>query len=159
MCAMYGRAHGFDTMIARLFAFVGPLLPLHAHYAAGNFIADALRGGPIRIGGDGTPRRSYLYAADLAVWLWTILLRGRPAHPYNVGSPQEISIEELARTVARVAAPGIAVEIAGRAIPGTPPLRYVPSTRRAEDELGLRPVITLEDSVRRTLASHRADGT
>jgi dTDP-glucose 4,6-dehydratase len=69
ICTMYGRVYGFDAMIARLFAFVGPLLPLDANYAVGNFIGDALDGRPVRIAGDGTPYRSYLYAADLAIWL------------------------------------------------------------------------------------------
>jgi dTDP-glucose 4,6-dehydratase len=154
MCAVYSRVHGFDAVIARLFAFVGPRLPLDSNFAVGNFMRDVLRGGPVRVGGDGTPYRSYLYAADLAVWLWTLLFRGKSAYPYNVGSPRDLTIAELARTVVNVAAPGMAIEIAGRPVPGAAPLRYVPSTARA-GELGLRPGITLEEGVRRTLAWHR----
>lgn len=155
MSVMYSRVYGFDAIIARLFAFVGPLLPLDANYAVGNFIHDVLRGGPVRVTGDGTPYRSYLYAADLAIWLWTILLCGKPAYPYNVGSPHDLTIADLGRTVARVAAPGTGIEIARQPVPGAPPLRYVPSTRRAEEELGLRPEIPLEEGVRRTLAWHQ----
>ena len=149
MCAMYGRVYGFDATIARLFAFVGPLLPLDAHYAVGNFVGDALRGGPVRIGGDGTPYRSYLYAADLAIWLWTILFRGKAAYPYNVGSSDDLTIADLARTIVRVAAPGTKIEIARQPVPGAPALRYVPRTERAREELGLRPVIPPEEGIRR----------
>lgn len=155
MCAMYGRVYGFDAMIARLFAFVGPLLPLDANYAVGNFIGDVLKGGPVRIAGDGTPYRSYLYAADLAIWLWTILLRGKAAYPYNVGSPHDLSIAELARTVVGATAPGVGIEIALQPTPGVPPLRYVPRTERAEEELGLSPLIPVEQGVRRTSEWHR----
>ena len=157
MCAMYGRVYGFDATIARLFAFVGPLLPLDANYAVGNFIRDALRGGPLRIAGDGTPYRSYLYAADLAIWLWTILFRGKAAYPYNAGSPDDLTIADLARTVARVAAPGTSVEIARQPVPGAPALRYVPRTERA-GELGLQPMIPPEEGIRRTAQWHRAGG-
>ena len=155
MVALQSGACGFDAMIARLFAFVGPRLPLDAHYAVGNFIGDALRGGPVRIAGDGTSSRSYLYAADLAIWLWTILFRGKGAHPYNVGSPRELTIADLARTVIRVAAPRTTVEIARPPVPGVPAARYVPSTQRADEELGLRPLISLEDGIRRTAKWHR----
>ena len=156
MCSMYGRVYGFDAMIARLFAFVGPLLPLDANYAVGNFIRDVLKGGPVRIAGDGTPFRSYLYAADLAIWLWTILFRGKAACPYNVGSPHDLTIAELARTVIATVAPGTGIEIARQPVPGVPPLRYVPGTTLAEQELGVRALVSMEQGIRRTVEWHRS---
>src|ERR1039457_6215224 len=130
LCSCYAHAYRFDTMIARLFAFSGPYLPLDGQYAIGNFIGDALAGGPLRILGDGTPCRSYLYGADLAIWLWTILFCGKSASPYNLGSPHAVSIAELARTVRDVVAAGMEIQVARRAEVGVAPLRYVPSVPR-----------------------------
>ena len=148
LCVLAGRAGVCVPLIARCWAFSGPHLPLDAHFAIGNFIRDARAGGPIRIGGDGTPYRSYLYAADLAAWLWTLLARGEPVRAYNVGSDQALTIKELAETVARHY--GCGVEIAGKPTPGKPADRYVPSTDRARAELGLEAWIGLEDGLRRT---------
>jgi len=150
LCAMYARQYGFAGLIARLFAFIGPHLPLDRNFAAGNFIRDAIAGGPVRIQGDGTPCRSYLYAADLAVWLWTILTHGESARPYNVGSGRLVTIEGLARTIVKVANEGTPIEIAGTPVPGAPPARYVPSVERAHKELGLEPLIPIEEAVLRT---------
>lgn len=152
LCAMAHKEHGLETMIARCFAFVGPHLPLDAHFAIGNFIRDAMRGEPIRVK-DGTPYRSYLYAADLAIWLWTILFKGASCHPYNVGSDQEITIADLAHTVASVL--GGSVQ-ASTSTPNCTPSasRYVPSVERAASEMGLRLQIPLRESLRRTASWH-----
>lgn len=147
MVAMYARQYGFAAPIARCFAFSGPHLPLNLNFALGNFVRDALAGGPIRIGGDGTPRRSYLYAADLTIWLWTILLRGESCRLYNVGSDADLSIAELAEKVAGIIASGVRVEIAKQPVPGRPVARYVPEVTRAEKELGLKAWISLEEAI------------
>ena len=149
LCAAYAQQFGFCAVIARLFAFAGPYLPLDLNFAIGNFVRDVLAGGPVRIAGDGTPYRSYLYAADLAVWLWTLLIRGESARPYNVGSGEDVSIAELARTVVENTVPGTSIEIAWQPIPGAMPSRYVPSVERARTELGLTALIPLDEAVRR----------
>jgi len=153
LCAAYAKQHGFNAAIARCFAFVGPCLPLNSNYAIGNFIRDALNGNKIQIGGDGTPYRSYLYAADLAIWLWTILLRGQTSHPYNVGSESDLTILQLAKTVADIVSPGLSIQVAKNASPNKAAERYVPSTQRAKNELGLQQFISLEGGIKRTVFS------
>ena len=155
LCALFAKQYGFETKIARCFAFVGPYLPLDIHFAIGNFIRDGLNGGPIVILGDGTPRRSYLYAADLAIWLWTILMRGRTCHPYNVGSDESISIAEVAHCVAAQFPSMIAVEIRGSLNPGNPLERYVPDIHRAKKEIELKANTTLESSIKRTISFYQ----
>ena len=150
LCADFHHQHGIDPLIARCFAFVGPGLPLDTHFAIGNFIRDALAGGPIRVGGDGTPFRSYLYAADLAIWLWTILLKGNPCYPYNVGSAEDFTIAQIADAVRDAIEPSIAIEIALERKPGASAFRYVPDTSRAREELGLAERIPLRDAIQRT---------
>jgi len=154
LCTSYGRQYGFDAMIARCFAFVGPYMPFDSNLAVGNFIRDAASGGPIRVRGDGTPCRSYLYAADLAIWLWTMLLRGRPSEVYNVGSEMAVTIADMAREVAVIATSGTTVVVAGVPVRGQPPARYVPAVGRARTSLGLEVWIPRAEGIRRTVAWH-----
>jgi nucleoside-diphosphate-sugar epimerase len=152
LCAIEHRSFGLETIIARVFALVGPYLPLDIHFALGNFLRDALSGGPIRVLGDGRPYRSYLYAADLAIWLWTLLFRGEPCRPYNVGSDRGISILEAARAVAPLSTGSSEVTVAKKGDLSVPAPRYVPSVDRARRELGLDVWIPFADAVQRTFA-------
>ena len=150
MCNIYQIQYDLEVTTARCFTFVGPYLDLNMHYAAGNFIRDGLAGSPINVSGDGTPYRSYLYAADLAIWLWTILFRGTPGEAYNVGSENAISIRDLAYEVSAAFPNSPKVVIAKYPIPGRPAERYVPSTKKAK-ELALDSWIKLDEALHRTI--------
>lgn len=145
-------APDFETTIARCFAFVGPHMDVEGHFAIGNFIRDAVAGQPIRLTSDGTPVRSHLYAGDAAAWLLRILIFGRSATVYNVGSGEPVTLAEAAR---RVAAASTGTVTLGPADGGLRS-RYVPDVTRARAELGLDVWTSLDDAISSTVQWLRA---
>lgn len=148
----YGRAKlqleqawGLRATIARCFTFIGPYLSLHAGFAASDLLRDALAGRPLQIHGNGLTRRSYLYAGELSVWLWTLLLNGTVGRSYNVGSQQANSVAELADQIAE-AAGGLPIQVLGESAGND----YLPDTTRIRTELGLQQRISLPEAVART---------
>ena len=154
LCVIYQKQYGIEVSISRCFAFVGPYLNLDNHFAVGNFIRNGLNGETIDVKGDGTPYRSYLYAADLTIWLWTILLNGESGRAYNVGSDREISIADLAERVGTHFKQKPEVKIAKKLQSGARAARYVPSIERAKRELGLCCWIDLDEAIKRTISFH-----
>lgn len=155
LSCLYANQYNLDVKIARCFAFVGPYLPLDEHFAIGNFIRDGLKGKTITVNGDGTAYRSYLYAADLVIWLWTILFNGKTLQPYNVGSDEAVSIADLAQCVATLFNPHLAVHIAKAPAEQNHPERYVPDISRANQELGLVQKIHLNQALESTIKWYR----
>ncbi len=152
LSSIYSKHFEVPVKIARCFAFIGPYLPLDAHFAVGNFISNALNGEDIIIKGDGTPYRSYLYSADLMIWLFTILLKGKNNMPYNVGSDVDINIKELAENIANCFDNQIKVEIKMRKNLSKDVERYVPSTLLIKNEFQLGVKIELINSIEKTRA-------
>jgi dTDP-glucose 4,6-dehydratase len=150
LLAAQATGEGLMVKIARVFALVGPHLPLDAHFAIGNFLRAAMAGEEINIQGDGTPHRSYLYAADMAAWLWAVLLRGQSGRAYNVGSDESLSIADLAQRVWRVLGREPHVRVQQHAQPGAVPSHYVPDISRARGDLGLPPPLPLDEAIFRT---------
>ena len=146
----HARQYGLQTAIARCFALLGPYLPLDAHFAAGNFINDVLSGRDITVKGDGTAYRSYLYAADMTIWLLTILANGKKETAYNLGSSTGVSIRELAEAASVLSERTSSVIIACAPLPSVRPLRYVPCVNKAMTELGLREYTSLQSALKKT---------
>jgi dTDP-glucose 4,6-dehydratase len=159
--SIYKDIYGLPVKVARCFAFIGPYLSGGGAFAAESFIADVSSGRDIKVSGDGNALRGYLYAADLAVWLWTILLNGRVGEAYNVGNDEPVSMKDFANKVTQVYTRDFfsgsfspKVDIVGKEIPGARPSRYLPDVARARNELGLKCNIGLEEAIRRTLKFH-----
>lgn len=154
--AAYSNLSGLDVRIARCFAFVGPYLPLDKHFALGNFLRDAMNNAPIVINGDGRALRTYLYAADMASWLWATLLKGGRNETYNVGGDEIVSIAELAEIVVDSVGSTSKVSILGQSAVGMAPERYVPDIHKATSKLGLTKPLALREAIARTAAWHLA---
>lgn len=142
---------GANVKIARVFALIGPYLPLEGQFAIGNFLKAALTSDKIVIEGDGTPYRSYLHASDMAAWLWAVLLKGASGTAYNVGSSEELTISDLAERIVSVLGVDTQIQIK------TPPIKsdpqyYVPDNQKILSELSLKQPLKLNDSIDRTAA-------
>jgi len=137
-----------EAAIARLFTFIGPYMPFDKPFAIIDFIRSAMEGRPILVQQPET-RRSYLYGADLARWLWAMLDRGTGA--YDVGSDEVVTMAELAESVRRVVNPDLAIETGS----GGAATTYVPSIDRARRELGLTVDVALDEAITRTVEWYR----
>jgi len=151
----YAEENKFEVKIARCFSFIGPYLSLDGRFAASDFIHDALCQKTITVKGDGKTVRSYLYMADLMVWLWTILFRGQSGRPYNVGSERPIAIHKFAEMLASQSVPPLPVTIQKQSFYGTAPDHYVPDTTRAREEMNLRQHIMLLAAIKKTMNWYR----
>lgn len=153
LCLLHSLSSGCHISIARCFAFVGPHLPLDQNYAIGNFIRDGLNGKPLQITGNDQAVRSYLHAADLMIWLWTILFRSKGCRAYNIGSSNAITIANLAYEVATAMGQTFSIPVSSQLRDENASV-YVPNVDRAFNELGLKQHISLPEAIKRTANWH-----
>lgn len=141
-----------NVSIARCFAVTGPYLNLNIHFAIGNFIKDAIENRDIIINGDGRPLRSYLYTADLVIWLLAILLKSKNKSIYNVGGRNGISIYDLAKKVSKQVNNYTGkVDILTKSNYNYPTPKYIPNNKKIIKELGVKENYTLDEAIKRTI--------
>jgi nucleoside-diphosphate-sugar epimerase len=105
LCMGWHQQTGLNTFIVRPFHTYGPGLNLHDGRVFADFIKAIMAGDPLTIRGDGSPTRAFCYIADAVAALWTVLLKGEAATPYNIGVPTETSILQLATQLVEKAFP------------------------------------------------------
>ena len=144
----YHRTHGVRVRIARIFNTYGPSMRIDDGRAFCTFAVQALRGEPLTVHGDGSQTRSLCYVDDLIEGIWR-LLGSELVGPVNLGNPEEVTMLELARTVARAA--GVEARIELRPRPVDDPEVRRPDITRAVTELGWKPQVALNEGVQRTV--------
>jgi dTDP-glucose 4,6-dehydratase len=148
----YHRAHQVDTRIIRIFNTHGPRMQVSDGRAVPNFMAQAIRGEPLTVYGDGSQTRSLCYVSDLVRGVLAVLERGDEL-PVNLGNPTEVTVVQLAETIVRLARSKS--EIVHRELPVDDPKQRRPDITHAKALLGWEPEVTLEDGLSRTLEYFR----
>ncbi len=148
MSMAYHRAHGLPVRIARIFNTFGPFMRVDDGRAFCTFAVQALQGRPLTVHGDGSQTRSLCYVDDLVEGLWRLLWSDTTG-PVNLGNPEEITVLELARQIARAAGREPAVAFVPRPV-DDPEMRR-PDIAVAQERLGWKPQVSLADGIRRTL--------
>jgi dTDP-glucose 4,6-dehydratase len=150
MSMAYSRTHGIPVKILRIFNTYGPRMRRHDGRAVPTFIDQALSGRPITVHGDGSQTRSLCYVDDLIEGIWRFLTSDAVGIPINLGNPEEVTVLELARTIASLVGTGSEVVFTDR--PVDDPQVRCPDISLAFARLGWQPQVSLEDGLTRTIA-------
>ena len=149
----YHRAHGVETRIVRIFNTYGPRMRLADGRVVPNFVAQALRGEPLTVYGDGSQTRSFQYMTDLIEGIYR-LLNSDFSDPVNIGNPDEMTIREFAETVNEATGNKAGIVFKDERIKGDPQTRQ-PDISRARSLLGWEPKVKLREGLGHTIAYFR----
>jgi dTDP-glucose 4,6-dehydratase len=152
MTVAYHRYHGVDAKIVRIFNTYGPRMRVRDGRAVPNFIGQALKGEDVTVYGDGTQTRSLCYVSDLVDGIIRLMHSGAN-DPINIGNPQELTIEQIARTI--ITLTGSASRIVYRELPVDDPKIRKPDITRATTILEWAPAVTLDAGLGKTIEYFR----
>ena len=151
----YYRQHKLKIKVARIFNTYGPRMHPNDGRVVSNFIMQALRGEDLTVFGDGSQKRSFCYVDDMIDGL--IKLMNSPddfTGPVNLGNPVEFSIIELAKRAIELT--GSKSRIIFKPLPPDDPKQRQPDITLAIEKLGWRPVVSLEDGLKKTIDYFKA---
>ena len=152
MTVAYRRYHGVNTKIVRIFNTYGPRMRVKDGRAVPAFMSQALRNEDVTVFGDGTQTRSFCYVSDLVDGI--IKLMHAPVNdPVNIGNPQELTIEQIARQI--ITMTGSKSQIVYKPLPEDDPKVRKPDITRARTLLGWEPKVSLEEGLGNTIEYFR----
>src|SRR5881409_2937877 len=152
MTLAYHRYHAVDTKVVRIFNTYGPRMRLCDGRAVPAFMSQALTGEDVTIFGSGQQTRSFCYVSDLVDGIIR-LMESKVNDPVNIGNPQEMTIEAIARMIIKLT--GSKSKVVYRPLPEDDPKVRQPDITRARTLLGWEPKVGLEEGLTRTLEYFR----
>ncbi len=149
MTMAYHTYHHVETRIVRIFNTYGPRMRLRDGRVVPNFIAQALRGEPLTLYGDGMQTRSFQYVSDLVEGIYR-LLNSNEVEPVNIGNPGEFTIKEFAELVNELVGNQAGTITRDLRTKDDPQVRQ-PDITKARTILGWQPTVSLREGLERTI--------
>ena len=147
----YFRQHNLKIKVARIFNTYGPKMHPNDGRVVSNFIAQALKGEPITIYGDGSQTRSFCYVDDLIDgFLRLMASNDELTGPVNLGNPNECSMVDLANLV--ISLTKSKSQLIYCPLPADDPRQRQPDISLARKQLGWEPIISLNEGLARTIS-------
>ena len=148
MAMAYSRTYGVEVRIARIFNTYGERMRLDDGRVLPSFIHQIINGEDMTIYGDGSQTRSFCYVSDLLDGLYKLLISDY-ALPLNLGNPEEITIESLAKELKELVGSG--VNLSYHPLPSDDPKKRKPDISKAIEILGWQPKISRKEGIIKTI--------
>ena len=145
----YQRQFGLDIKVARIFNTYGPKMSIDDGRVVSNFILQALRGEDLTLFGDGSQTRSFCYVSDLVEGLVRLMESSNISGPINLGNEHEVTIRYIAELV--IAKVNSKSDLIYLPLPSDDPKQRKPDTGKAQELLGWKAEISLDQGLKSTI--------
>ncbi len=146
----YHRQLDLEIKVVRIFNTYGPRMHPNDGRVISNFIMQALQGEDISIYGDGTQTRSFCYVDDMIdAFIRMMESEKNFIGPVNLGNPGEFTMVELAEMILKLT--GGKSRLKFLPLPTDDPRQRQPDISLAEEKLGWKPKVALEDGLKETI--------
>jgi len=146
--ATYSRTYNLNTKIVRIFNTYGPRMQLNDGRVVTNFIVQALKGEDITVYGDGSQTRSFSFVDDTVNGI-IALMESSHNDVFNIGNPNEITINELASKIIELTNSNS--KLINKLLPQDDPKQRQPDITKAKNLLKWQPEVDLEVGLSKTI--------
>ena len=151
LCTDFAAQNKLQVRIARIFNTYGPNMDKDDGRVVSNLIVQALLNKDLTIFGDGSQTRSFQYVDDLVSGLIALMESEKLiTGPVNLGNPGEFTVNQLIDLILEIL-PNSQSKKIFLALPQDDPTRRCPDIAKAQELLGWKPQIALQDGLVKTI--------